>query len=76
MPKALIDVAGDRAHAMQTPIADANQWISQAPVTSLLVQTEAESKRVIRGSRKTTEISQSLFEKGSAVLTPLAPSCV
>jgi len=54
----ICDEAGDLAHAMQIPVTTANQWISQAPVTSLLDQAEAESKRAIRTSRETREISE------------------
>ena len=56
--KAFVDEAGDLAHAMQISVNTSNQWISQAPVTSLLVQAKAENKRVSRTSRKTTEISE------------------
>ena len=56
--KAFGDEAGDLAHAVQIPVTTANQWISQAPVNSLLVQAESESKRAIWTSRETTEISE------------------
>ena len=39
-----MDAAGNLAHARQIPITTANQWISQAPVNSVLVQIKAESK--------------------------------
>jgi hypothetical protein len=42
-----MDAAGNLTHARQIPTATANQWISQAPVNSLLVQIKAERKKRI-----------------------------
>jgi len=71
--KVFVDEAGDLAHAMQIPVTTANQWISQAPVSSLLVQNKAESKRVNRTSRETTEISEPLLTTQQGRGTPMAP---
>ena len=67
----LIDEAGDLAHAMQIPVTTANQWISQAPVSSLLVQAKANNKRVSKTSRKTTEISEPLLTTQHGRETPM-----
>ena len=69
--KAFGDEAGDLAHAMQIPVTTANQWISQAPVDSLLVQAESESKGVIRTSRETTEISEPTLTTQHGQETPM-----
>ena len=61
------------AHAVQIPITIANQWISQAPVRSLLVQAKANNKRVSKTSRKTTEISEPLLTTQHGRETPMPP---